>query len=565
MASGKMSPRQKMINMMYLVLLALLAMNVSAEILNAFEIIAKKLNASANQALNTTETQIKGMKKKIDDEITNEGNKKNEGLKDTLDRIKAETSATVSLLDKHIAALRDSISGVDPETGQLLKKDETEKNHQYFIGKGAEEDANGGRGSGEAFKLHQSLDKYVKFLSDIYNSQVKEASQKLKLEDEYITKDPSTAITHEGEAKTWERYVFEGPLVANIAMLESMKADVYEKEKRALDLLNQRLGVIDFKFDKVIAIDAPISGIVPAGLQFQTRLFVAASSSSIQPRFSSGSGSIKQEEGGMATLTIGASGGVIPQGKLEGTQSYSASIQVPKATGGVETLNVEGKFTVRKPEIVITSAAVQVLYRNCANDVNIDVPALGDFYNPVVTGSGAEIIKSQESKKKFRIVPTGKSCVVTVNSNTNGQNIKIGDVDYKVIEPPKPSVNMAVNGQTYNGSKMVPKTSRVNVRLEPDADFKANMPLDAKYGISGVDVLAQLSLGPPTKVNSVAGGEASTASGIAVTLGTQVRDSRSGTKVYIRMNEIYRVNFKGARIPDTRFSEVERTLSLVVE
>ena len=112
---------------------------------------------------------------------------------------------------------------------------------------------------------------------------------------------------------------------------------------------------------------------------------------------------------------------------------------------------------------------------------------------------------------------------------------------------------------------MVPKTSRVAVRLEPDADFRAALPNDAKYGIGGIEVLAQLSLGPPTKVNSIRGSSNAVTKPISVSLGNKVRQASPGTKVYVRLNDIYRVNFKGQKIVDKRFNEIERTLSLVVK
>ncbi len=561
MAGGKMSPRQKMINMMYLVLLALLAMNVSAEILNAFETIEKKLKASGDTAKTASMAFMDNMKAEIDEEVKNEGKTSNVGLKDTLNQIKDRTDKMIGLLNGHVSYIRDSIIKVDPETGELENKAETEKNLQYWLGRGEAQERNGGRGDGKAYALHQAFDEYGKYIASIYNSQVKDPSKK---QQPVLILDPEN--TQDGEKKKWEFYTFEGPAIANMATLQALKQDVYEQEKTLLNLLNERLGVATFKADKVIAIDAPMASMVPAGLTFQTRLFVSMSSSQITPKFSSGSGSIKLEEGGsMAILSIPASGGVIPNGKNEGKQSYSASIQVPKATGGFETLAVSGDFVVRKPGIVITSAAVQNLYRSCANDINIDVPALGDQYNPQVSASDANVIKSQQSKTKFRIVPTGKTCDVTVNSLTNGQNVKIGTVAYKVIEPPKPGIDMAVNGQRYNGASMVPNTSRVAVKLNPDADFAANLPADARYTIGSIDVLAQLSLGPPTKVNSVNCQGRDATKPIEVSLGTEVRQSRPGTKVFIQINKIYRINFENKTIEDSRFSLVEQTLSLTVK
>ncbi|MEL6697422.1 MAG: hypothetical protein AAFU33_15610 [Bacteroidota bacterium] len=563
MAGGKLSPRQKMINMMYLVLLALLAMNVSAEILDAFEQIKQKLNVSASTAQSNNNDFVSNMNEKINEELS-EGKEDNKGLVDTIQLIQNQTNELLSLIQYHMDTL-DQIAGIDKETGKLLKKDETEKNYQYWMGAGNLENENEGRGAGAGYELHQKLDGFIDELFKIYNSQIPDslAQNRIDPASKYLTNDPEATL--DGESKTWENYTFHGPVIANLALMESLKLDLFEREKEVLEKLNERLGVNKFKVDSVIALDAPFSTVVPAGLQFKTRLFVTMASQQVIPQYSSGSGSI-EKDGVTGILTMNASGSVIPKGRNEGKQSYSATVRVPKANGGFELKKVEGEFTVRKPEIVITSAAVQTLYRACANEVNIDVPALGDFYNPVIRASNgtAENIKGK-GKKVWRIVPTGRKSVVSVSSNTNGQTVKIGDVNYRVIEPPKPSVNMAVNGKIYNGASMVPKTSRVAVRIEPDADFKAALPKDARYGIRSIDVLAQLSLGPPAKVNAIRGSKNAVDKPIAVSLGTQVRQSRPGTKVYVRLNDIYRTNYKGQQIVDKRFTEVERTLSLVVK
>ena len=564
MASGKLSPRQKMINMMYLVLLALLALNVSAEILNAFQVFKDKLNASALEANSNSSEFMKSMVAAIDDEVKNSGITRNVGLKDTLNMIKGWTSDMVGVLNGHITHLEDEVIKRDPETNKLINIGETELNLQYWMGVGDAQEDNDGRGSGEAHKLHQQLDDYVNNIVGLYNSQLKDKSKEITFEDNKLTADPRPEDTQEGIEKKWELFTFEGPAIANTAMLEKIKLDIYEKEKELLDLLNSRLGVATFKADKVIDINAPVSTIVPAGLQFQTKLYVAMSSSQIQPKFSSPQGTPKVEEDGGAVLTIGASGNVIPKGKNEGTQKYSYSIQVPKATGGFETITKEATFTVRKPEIVVTSAAIQILYRDCGNDVNIDVPALGDQYNPRVSVSSGEIFPNKNSKIKFRIVPKGKTCKVGVSSVTNGSTLKIGDVDYKVIMPPKPTIDIRINGKKATGAP-VPKTSRIAVRLAPDADFASALPQDARYGISDVEVKAQLSLGPPVTVNRIktAGQDATKA--IGVSLGTRVRQARAGTTVYIILNDIYRKNFQNKSIVDNRFSEVERTVSIVVK
>lgn len=573
--SGKISPRQKMINMMYLVLLALLAMNITTEVLDAFEVLGHELAVSAKKTDATNDSFAESMKAEIQDEIANEGKETNKGLlTDTIPMIRNKTKEMIAIIDGHIAEI-ERIGQKDSLTGTLKKKDELDVNKNYWLGEGDKADANkaetfGPRGDGAAVQLHTDMDTYSKWIVDMYNSQLKgEGADKNRLSMEEFSLDDHVAIKPNGDPnpeynETWEVHNFKGPVGANIAFLHALKAKVYDREKTLLDLLNGRLGVATFKADKVEAMIAPEATIVPAGLQFKAKIFPVMSSSQLTPQFS-GAGVEKDPGGSSATITLRASGNVIPKGKNEGTQSYSATIRVPKATGGFEDLPISGTFKVRKPEIVVTSATVQNLYRNCLNAINIDVPALGDLYNPQVSiEGGGDVTQSKESKVKFAIVPTGKTATVKVSTLTNGQTTFIGDVDYKVIEPPKPTVEMLVNNRKYNGASPVPKASRILLQVESDKEFQAALPNDARYGVTSVKILAQLSLGPPKTVGSVGGGRADQG-GIQISMPTEVRQSSPGTKVYVRIDGIYRQNYKGQRIDDTRFTEVERTLSLVVQ
>lgn len=572
---GKVSPRQKMINMMYLVLLALLAMNITTEVLDAFEVLGQELKSSANKANETNDGFAESMKAEIQEEIANEGKEVNKGLlTDTIPMIRNKTLETIAIINKHITEI-ERIGEKDSITGKLKKKDQLEDNKVYWLGKGDAEQANkteefGPRGDGEAFTLRNDIDAYTKWVVDMYNAQLRgEDAQKNRLNFADYQLVDHVELDETGEPnpeynQAWEVYNLKGPVGANIAFLHALKAKVYDKEKMLLNLLNGRLGVATFKADKVEAMIAPESQIVPAGLQFKAKIFPVMSSSQLVPRFS-GNG-VKADPGGSsATMTIRASGNAIPKGKNEGTQSYKATIQVPKATGGFEILPVEGKFTVRKPEIVVTSATVQNLYRSCLNTININVPALGDLYNPKVSVvGGGSVTQSKESKVKFAIVPTGKKCQVKVSTLTNGETTFIGDVDYKVIEPPKPTIEMLVNNRKYNGASPIPKTSRILLQIAADEEFKSALPSDAKYGVNQIKILAQLSLGPPQTVGSASGGRADQG-GIRISMPTQVRQARPGTKVYVRIEGIYRQNYKNSRVEDKRFTEVERTLSLVVK
>lgn len=553
MAGGNLSPRQKMINMMYLVLTALLALNVSAEILEAFNSLRESLAESAASFAEKNADTKSGIVAKVDEEVSS-GNTKNAELKDWVLEIEKKTNGVISFINGLSTDL-EKIAVKDPVTGELERKSETELNYQFWMGAGKDQ-KNQGRGEGEAIKLRTELNGYADWANDfVVNKELVAKDADFK-KFEHIAKD-------EGKEK-WEYYTFHSkPIVADLAMLEKFKLDVQEIHSEVLNFVKARLGAVTFKIDSLILVEAPTSRVVAAGMKFETKLFVAATSKEAVPEFH-GSGSVSSVDGGYAAMMTMNAPGSFAKGSNEKEVSYSASAVIPDAFGNKKELKLSGSYTVRKPEVVITSASVQNLYYNCGNTINVDVPALGDLYNPKFSASNASVLPSKSDKKKVTIVPTGKSCVLGVSSLTNGQTIKIDDVKYRVIKPPKPSVELLVNGKAYNGASPIPKKSRCVVRLKADSDFKAALPKDARYAISRVDLLSQRSLGAPTKVASQSGSGKDATKGIPVNLGNKLKSDPPGTKIFFKIDKIYRVNFQNKKIPE-KFGDIDLYIGALIK
>ena len=557
MAQGKLSNRQRMINMMYLVLLAILALNVSPEVLDAFTRVRQQLKLSAEDVNQGSMDFISSMKAEIDREIKNEGKRDNEGLKDTLDQIRARTMSILSLIAEHNQEM-EKMAKYDEEEGDYTFKDEAEKNYRYWMGN---EEANDRRGNGAAMPLRDSIDGYFAFLNRIYNSQMMNDSLKVTPK---TLRDPENKS--DDKTKKWEQYTFEGPVIGNMATLEALKLEMLKEEKKLLDLLNSRFSTNHTYIpDTIKAISAPVSQIVPAGLQFQTRLFVGMVSSQVKPEFMSSSGNIAlDEDGNSAVLTIPANGRSIPNGQKEGRQSYQATIKVPTATGKFEELTIKQEFIVRKPEVQITSAAVQNLYFKCGNTVNIDVPALGNLYDPVVEASRAVVKQSSQSRKRFIIIPEGRESVVNVSSRVNGQLMNIDNIKYNVIAPPKTLIEFFVNNRPYMGTTTVRAGSRVEVRLKADPEFARLMPDDAKYRIGQIDILLKTGLTPASLEKTISTRGQNALNKIDLALGTVMRQAKPGDKIYVQLKDISRVNFRDELVPDNRFTELERTIPIVI-
>jgi hypothetical protein len=219
---------------------------------------------------------------------------------------------------------------------------------------------------------------------------------------------------------------------------------------------------------------------------------------------------------------------------------------------------------VRRPEIVISSPGVQVLYRNCQNVLDIDVPALAAAYQPSIEASDASVERLSDSLPRFGIAPLGDSCALTVNSRAADSTVLIGELLYQVIEPPRPSIQLLVNEQLHNGFSLIPRTSQLLLRLIPDPAFSRAFPADARYGITTIDVMIQRDLGTPDVVRTINGLTREAIKGIPIDLGPEVAKAFPGTAIYLRINQIFRKNFEGKDLEETRFTESERIIGLVV-
>jgi gliding motility-associated protein GldM len=571
MAGGNLSPRQKMINMMYLVLTALLALNVSAEILEAFESLRESLAESAIEFATKNKDTKEGIVAKVDEEVQG-GNDKNKDVKRWVQYVEKRTNEIITSITEDIDTL-ESIGILEPD-GKIENKSETERNYQYWMGSGKEQE-NGGRGGGAAIELSRKLNGYARWARQFAMDTLGIKKEDLEITQVIADTCEYPGCITEAEAQKadpkikahehpWEYRTFHSkPIVADLALLEKFKLDVQNIHSDLLQILKQRLGAVTFKIDSLILVEAPFSRVVAAGMKFETKLFVAATSESAVPRFG-GSGSIATTDGGFAAVMTMQAPGSFAKGQNEKEVSYNATAVITDAFGEDKELRLSSSYTVRKPEVVITSASVQNLYYKCGNIINVDVPALGEFYNPVLKGSSAEILKSSSDKRKVTVVPSGRKCILSVSSNTNGRVIKIDDVKYNVIKPPRPEIQLIVNGKEYNGTSPINKKSRCVVRVKPDSDFKAALPRDARYAISQVKLLSQRSLGAPTTVGSYSGNGKNAEKGVNVNLGSKLKTDPPGTKIYFKLEKVYRINFKNQRVEE-KFGEIDLYIGAIIK
>lgn len=438
MAGGKATPRQKMINMMYLVLTALLALNVSATILESFQTIANSLRKSAEHTSHRNEELVKRIKEAIQ-EMDNKKQLEQHHLviPTATDDVAAETNKMITMIEETIVKLSTPpISEVEEEGGvkRIKNLGETEKNYIYLMKEKGLDTDNNGRGAGRAKELRDALAKYVDWANakyeEYYNIKPKPTKGLESKPFEYLCLDPKDDPRipkgSDHARFTWEYFTFhDAPVISNIAILEKFKTDVNAIEAELLEVLKSKLvSVPPFTIDKLVAVDAPKSTVVVAGLPFETQIYVTAVSKKLKPTFSSGSGKITPDkDGNTATLKIN------PQANFKGSEAkipYSASVNVKNTDGKTENLTIKGQFTVVKPVIQVSGSKVLRLYSGCANPLTFECPQLevpGIYFPKIEVGGGEGDVQQHPTKKKdARVVPKvgTKKCHITISNEYAG-------------------------------------------------------------------------------------------------------------------------------------------------
>ncbi|MGB0521804.1 MAG: gliding motility protein GldM [Flammeovirgaceae bacterium] len=467
MAGGaKQGPRQRMIGMMYLVLTAMLALQVKNTVLDKFIDIDDSLQHSISESRKDNQKIINGMKKAIE----KRGNKaEDRAVLQKAEEVIEETSTVMT----SIKALREEIieaSGGYDEEGHYKNLEEEEAIMNLVLG-------NADSKSGKGYELERMLNAYV----------AKMQSYDKGLEIEKIALGASEIARYQGvdgqETKDFAQINFEEtPMVAALAVLSDMQNKVARVESKALAVLSEKVGAKDLIFDKIVAVVAPESRYVTAGTPYKANVFVAAYSSTANPEMSSNMGTIKVGDNGSGAIQFVASANDYDElGQAKRRWTGEIKVATPK---GDTILTIDETYTVVKPTLKVTADAVKALYLNCGNVLNIQVPELGAAYNPKFEVTGGTV---QESSERGVVTISPNAARVSVTVKNNGA--VIGTEKFRVKPIPLPTVKLFSNNREVNIRKGGAMLRRLELRAIPDRDFAAFLPRDARYRVTEYEVI----------------------------------------------------------------------------
>jgi gliding motility-associated protein GldM len=408
MAGGKETTRQRMINIMYLVLLAMLALNVSDTILDAFKNINDSLETSKNN-VNTSVDQLftAFQNTKLKDEPA-----RAQPIWEKANKAKAYAAELDGYIQKLKARFTTEGSGIDPETGDLVERGNQDIAQGIMINQK------------EGEKLQAMINKTRENLIGLLNPE-----DRAGVTFTLVANDETKNINGK---KKWADVNFgEGtPLTAANTILTKIQADVKNAEA---DVVKRLFGNMDkslVNLDQFAAVAVAPSSYVIQGQPYVAEVFLTASDSKSSPDIMVG-GSRLNVKNGKGTYT-GGTGSV-------GVFKWVGTIRVKQTDGQIKEYRTpEQTYQVAKPSATVSPDKMNVIYAGIPNPFSVS--AAGFPLESVRASISGGSISGSNGKYMVNVggAQIGKELNINVSATSGGKTLNLGSQKFRVKALPTP-------------------------------------------------------------------------------------------------------------------------------
>lgn len=457
-----------MIGMMYLVLTALLALNVSKQILDAFLVV----NESMEVTNSNFSKKLAGTYFKFESAYNSNPAKVGPFWEKAVKARKLSTDLAnfVDSLKFTVIMKTDRLDSYDSAKVMPLNRAKRVDNYDiptnFFIGSSSDGSA------GQARILRDRIEKYKKDMLELVDPKMRNTI-KMGLETEGDFRDANN------EKQNWEMHNFYHTiLAATVTILNKIKAEVYNAEFDVVNHLFSAISAEDYKFDAIHAKVIPKSRFVFSGEEYEAEILVAAYETKGKPtvRYAMGSDSLRPAqiagartligENGRVTLKMGAGG--------EGLQRYAGFIEVLDPSGVIKQYHFNETYTVAKPLVTISPTKMNVFYIGVDNPIDISVPGSPEKIVPSIsTGS----IKPDPASKGFIVynLPKGtKEATVSVAAIFDGKQKNMGSFTFRLKRVPDPIAKIGGKNEGFISKSLILASPYIIPEMPVGFDFNLN-------------------------------------------------------------------------------------------
>ncbi len=420
-----LSPRQKMINLMYIVLLAMLALNVSNEVLKGFDLVGGSLRRSTDNAVEKNKVLYQNM-----DEHYKGNPVKTQEWYDRAMVVKGMSDSLCAYAQQLSLAIAREADGPDGDPEKIKNKEDLEAAGHVMLAPAK------GQGRNLFNRINDYRKRILKYVDDPREAAI-------------ISSNLSTDVPNGEEyiGKVWEQYMFESmPAIAAVTMLTKLQNDVRAAEGEVIHSLLSHIDMKDIRVNELNAYVLPEKTTLFAGDEFRSRIFMAAIDTTQRPTIYVNGRKISPD--GDYNFKVGG----------PGEYSFSGYIEMANSVGDLIRRNFEQKYTVINPPLAPTGATVaadlmNVLYAGFDNPVSVSASGIkSDKVSLSMTGG--TLRQTGAGKYIARPNAVGQDVTFTVTGVFDGKTLTMGTFTFKVRKLPDPTAFVVVGNDRFRGGRL---------------------------------------------------------------------------------------------------------------
>jgi len=461
MAHPRLTPRQRMINMMYLVLTALLALNVSRETLD----VIARVNKSLNQSVESFASKNNMTYAAFDNAY--QLNKVKVGpFKEKADSVKIQSQKMIDKITEYKWKIVREADGEAGKLDSIVNQDQLNVPAQIML---VEQIQVGSERMNRARDLKNSLEQYSKFLlTEVGQNDsilIKSIQRSLSIED--------PAVTSKDNGRTWEQDNFEYlPLIGVITLMTKMQSDVRNAESDVLNYLYKNIDAESFKFNMLQAVVIPTtSKTVVLGSPYEANVLLAAFDTTINPRITVGGSALPYRDGhGMYTVNTGKTGVFTWNGRIDFTAP----------DGSIKGYTFEDEYEVIPPTLIAAPTRMNAFYKGVDNP--LEITAIGASAKDItVDMTNADIKKVGDYSYIVNPKKAEGEAILTVTAVINGRSQTYAPKKYRLFKVPDPTAKVGGKKDGKIEKNLLQMQTGVVAELE-------NFLFDMKFEVKGFKV-----------------------------------------------------------------------------
>lgn len=415
---------------MYIVLTAMLALNVSSDVLDGFGQVEEGLarsNATVDQRNEAVFRRLEA--------FAEQNPEKGATWLDKATEVRSTTSRVYGLIDTLKMAIAIEADGNNANLANILNQDNLDAASIVMLSPG----------SAKGKHLRSTIDYYRNYIGSLMSDSLKRDNIMRSLSTEQITRRGTVT------PQLWEEAMFENkPVIAAITLLTKLQSDIRYAEGEALSTLLANVDAGDVRVNELNAFVIPQSRNVMRGSRYSANIVLAAVDTTQRPTIYINGKQLDNDRGLFETLASST-----------GNFDYSGYLEVPHGDGTVTRHDFNSSYTVIEPTATISATMMNVLYAGIDNPMSISVPGIAPSAISASMTNGT--LSRHGDSWVARPGKVGTEAVVTVTANIDGRPQTVATTSFRVRKLPDPAPFISYTDskghqERYKGSKPFPKT-----------------------------------------------------------------------------------------------------------